>query len=136
MCAFVQATLVADDLAGVEGGAAPGGGLCGVAVEAAAAEVLRLFGGGVVGVLDGEAGVGGRGCRRAGGGGGEGLVELVVVVLVVVVRGEVHRGEGVLELDGLGVVVGAHVREGGAADHGGVVVVVELLEEGAAAALV
>lgn len=135
MCAFIQATLVADDLSGVEGGAAPGGGLCGVAVEAAAAEVLRLFGGGVVGVLDGEAGVGGEGVGGRGRG-GEGLVELVVVVLVVVVRGEVHRGEGVLELDGLGVVVGAHVREGGAADHGGVVVVVELLEEGAAAALV
>ena len=59
--ALVEAALIADDLAGVEGGAAPRGWLGGVAVEAAATEVLGLLAGGVVCVLDGDGPAGGRG---------------------------------------------------------------------------
>ena len=58
MGALVETALVADDLAGVEGGATPRGGLCGVTVEAATTEILGLLRGGVVSVLDGETGVG------------------------------------------------------------------------------
>jgi hypothetical protein len=73
MGALVETALVADDFAGVEGGAAPGGWFGGVTVEAAAAQILGLLGSGVVSVLDWEAGVGREvrhGNGMAGGGGG------------------------------------------------------------------
>jgi len=57
MCALVKTALVADDFARIEGGAAPRRGLCRVAVEAAAAEILGLLGGSVVGVLHWKASV-------------------------------------------------------------------------------
>lgn len=65
MGAFVEATLVADDFSGIEGGATPGRGFCGVAVEAAAAEILGFLAGGVVCELNGD-GWGG-GCGEEGG---------------------------------------------------------------------
>lgn len=113
MGALVEATLVAHDFPGIEGGATPGRGLCGVTVETAAAEILGLLAGGVVGELDGH------GC--AGGGGEKGGV-------VVGLEGEGGKAElggddegGVLELDRLGV---AAVGEGVAVDGVGVVVLV------------
>ena len=83
MRAFVQTALVAHNLARVQSRATPRGGLGGVAVETPAAEVLRLFGRGVVGVLHGQTGVGGEI--------GEGHVGIVVgelvLLLVVLVVG-------------------------------------------------
>ncbi len=92
MRALVQATLVAHDLARVERGAAPRGRLGGVAVEAAAAEVLRLLARGVVGVLHGQARV--RGTCTSGARGGREMRGM----------GEVRVGGG---------EVGVHVRGGG-----------------------
>ena len=127
MGALVEATLVADDLAGVEGGAAPRGGLCGMAVEAATTEILGLLRGGIVSVLDGETGVGGEighgdgvTCWGGGvaeerglGGDDDGLLVLElygmgIVEGVKVVVGRVGRGgEGVEEgLGGGGVGIG------------------------------
>jgi hypothetical protein len=57
MGALIKTALVADDFTRIEGGAAPRRGLCRVAVEAAAAKILGLLGGSVVGVLHWEASV-------------------------------------------------------------------------------
>jgi len=55
MGALVKTTLVTDDFAWVESGAAPRRRLSGMAVEAAPAKILSFFRGGVVCVLDDEA---------------------------------------------------------------------------------
>ena len=129
MSALVKTTLVADNLARVEGGAAPRGRLGRVAVEAAAAEILGLLRGSVIRMLD----LVRSGLSR---GGEEGRVRLLVMVMVVVVvKGmcgvsDLRRdnGGGVLELDCLRVLgerVGVsreRVRE-----HGLVLLVVEVL---------
>jgi len=88
MGAFIEAAFVADDFAWVEGGSAPRGGLRGVAVEAASAQILGLLGGSVVGVLHGERGMGGR----------------RVVVWVRGVVGWDDNGGGLLELNRLGII--------------------------------
>jgi hypothetical protein len=51
MCALVESTLVADDFARVESGATPRGRLSGMAVEAAATQILGLFRSSIVSVL-------------------------------------------------------------------------------------
>jgi hypothetical protein len=60
MGALVETALVADNFTGVECRAAPRGWLSGVAVEAAAAEVLSFFGGGVICMLNGKASMRGK----------------------------------------------------------------------------
>lgn len=116
MRAFIKPTLVTHDLARVEGRAAPGGGFGGVAVEAAAAEVLGFFGGCVVCVLDGETGV--RGEVGHGHGvavGGRGVVEGTAGTACslcwagatsagLLLGGDHERGRSVFEFDGGGVV--------------------------------
>jgi len=52
MRALVKTTLVADDFAGVESGAAPTWGFCGMTVEAAPTKILCLFGGSIISVHD------------------------------------------------------------------------------------
>lgn len=139
MGALVEATLVADDFSGIEGGTSPGRRLCGVAVEAAPTKVLSFLAGGVVCELDGD------------GGAGRGGKERGVVVGLEGVSGETELGGddegGILELDRLGVgAVGdgvgiygvlfkvlrlgevvAHVGESGAPGHGVTVNVLLLL---------
>lgn len=131
MGALVETALVADDFARIEGGPPPGGGLGGVAVEAAPAEILGLLARGVVCELHGDGGGGGsgekggvalEGVAELGGDDEGGVLELDRLWVGAVGDGGVVDGEVVIVL-GLGEVV-ADVGVGGAAGDG---VGVELL---------
>lgn len=121
--ALVETAFIADDLAGVEGGAAPRGRLGGVAVEAATAEILCLLAGGVVCVLDGDSAASGRGKIRGGVGSVDGVCRVAQL-------GGDDQG-GVFEFDRMGVSVmsvGRIGRDGeGLIIHGWVLVIIRLL---------
>lgn len=50
--ALIEPAFVADDFSRIKGRATPRRGLCGMAVEAAATEVLSLFRSGIISMLD------------------------------------------------------------------------------------
>lgn len=97
MCAFVQTTLVANDLARIESRASPRRRLSRVTIEAPPTEILSLLGSRIICMLDGKTCMGRevghhrvmrrRNCRAVEGGlGGD------------------HNGSGIFQLDRVGVI--------------------------------
>ena len=60
MSTFVQAALVADNLAWIQCGPSPAWWLCLGTIEASTTKILRFLGGGIISVLNGETGMRGK----------------------------------------------------------------------------